>query len=281
MFSLPTRHIMVVAHRGCWKNAPENSLAAIQSCIAMGVDMVEIDVRTSKDGELVLVHDASLERTTERPGIVSNMTGLELRNTRLREGAGGEQSNLTNSTIPTLRDALYLSRGEILLNLDLKAAAFDQVVSLVDELEMTDQVLFKQVVQVVQGFEKTAATAMISSGINFMPILREQDSTDKLSERLEHYAPTTPIAVEVVFNSSGYLRSARDWFTENEARLWANTMHKRYSAGLADSAAIESPGAVWGSLVADGVTILQTDEPAHAIEYLDGTGRRCGGAGGS
>ena len=57
-------HVMVVAHRGDWRNAPENSLQAIQYCIDMGVDMVEIDVRKTKDGHIVLMHDGSIDRTT-------------------------------------------------------------------------------------------------------------------------------------------------------------------------------------------------------------------------
>ena len=56
--------IIVIAHRGNWHNAPENSLQAIQNSIEMGVDMVEIDIRETKDGKLVLMHDQSIDRTT-------------------------------------------------------------------------------------------------------------------------------------------------------------------------------------------------------------------------
>ena len=75
--------VIVVAHRGDWRNAPENSLQAIQNCIDMGVDMVEIDVRQTKDGQLVLMHDVTVDRTTTGTGKVSELTweylqGLQL-----------------------------------------------------------------------------------------------------------------------------------------------------------------------------------------------------------
>src|SRR5690606_30766812 len=62
--------VMVVAHRACWKEAPENSVAAIQDCIEMGVDMVEIDVQATADGQLVLMHDDTVDRTTNGSGRV-------------------------------------------------------------------------------------------------------------------------------------------------------------------------------------------------------------------
>lgn len=55
--------VLVVSHRGDWRNAPENSLQAFQNCIDMGVDMVELDLKKTKDGELILMHDNTLNRT--------------------------------------------------------------------------------------------------------------------------------------------------------------------------------------------------------------------------
>ena len=55
--------VLVVAHRAAWKNAPENSLLSIQHAIDMGVDIVEIDIQRTKDDELILLHDSTLDRT--------------------------------------------------------------------------------------------------------------------------------------------------------------------------------------------------------------------------
>jgi len=65
-------YVMVVAHRGDWRKFPENSIPAIQSCIAMGVDMVEIDLAMTKDSVLILMHDKTLDRTTTGKGKVSD-----------------------------------------------------------------------------------------------------------------------------------------------------------------------------------------------------------------
>lgn len=60
-----TKKVLVVAHRGDWRNAPENSLQAFQNCIAMGVDMIEIDLKMTKDNQLVIMHDNTIDRTTD------------------------------------------------------------------------------------------------------------------------------------------------------------------------------------------------------------------------
>ena len=67
-------YVLVAAHRGDWRNAPENSIQAIKNCIEMGVDMVEIDVRMTKDSALVLMHDNTIDRTTTGEGKVSEWT---------------------------------------------------------------------------------------------------------------------------------------------------------------------------------------------------------------
>ena len=61
-------YVVVVAHRGDWRNYPENSLPAIESCIRMGVDVVEIDLKLTKDSVLVLSHDRTLNRCTTGSG---------------------------------------------------------------------------------------------------------------------------------------------------------------------------------------------------------------------
>lgn len=71
---------MVVSHRGDWRNAPENSLQAFQNCIDMGVDMVELDLKKTKDGELILMHDGTLDRTTNGTGKPEDYTLAELKN---------------------------------------------------------------------------------------------------------------------------------------------------------------------------------------------------------
>ena len=71
-FNKPAKeNVMVVSHRGDWRNAPENSIQAFQNCIDMGVDMVELDLKKTKDGVLVLMHDKKIDRTMNGKGFPS------------------------------------------------------------------------------------------------------------------------------------------------------------------------------------------------------------------
>jgi glycerophosphoryl diester phosphodiesterase len=137
--------IWLCAHRGNTyegkqNNIPENSIEAIQKAVEAGADMVEIDVRTTADGHFVLMHDATINRTTNASGNVKDKTLAQLKIYKLRDGNGA----LTDYTIPSLQEALLAGRGKIFFNLD----KIDEVnnkrklVALVDSLYMLDRVLF-------------------------------------------------------------------------------------------------------------------------------------------
>lgn len=101
----------VFAHRGHTRVAPENSLAGCRAAFAVGASC-EVDVRAARDGALVLMHDASVARTTNGRGRIAALTLAELRRLALH-GLGGERP-------PTLEELLALPRGEHVLLLDLK-----------------------------------------------------------------------------------------------------------------------------------------------------------------
>ena len=155
--------IMLIAHRGDWRNAPENSLQAIQNCIDMGVDMVEIDVRKTKDDVLVLMHDKTLNRTTTGKGLISEWTLDSLKTLYLKNGV----NHPTKLKIPTLKEALELAKDNILVNLDKCYNYFDEAYDIMKETGMEEQVLIK-------GFNKTVSDVKQDLGnrldsIWFMP----------------------------------------------------------------------------------------------------------------
>ncbi|WP_074034406.1 glycerophosphodiester phosphodiesterase [Exiguobacterium sp. AT1b] len=103
------------AHRGVMALQPENTMSAFRLALDAGADGIETDVHLTKDGELVLIHDESLERTTDGSGLVSSYTLDELR--RFNAGVRSSQQEV----IPTLQELLELVRGEsIRLNLEVK-----------------------------------------------------------------------------------------------------------------------------------------------------------------
>ena len=73
-----SKYIFVIAHRGDWRNAPENSLQSIEKAIAMKVDMVELDIQPTKDGNFICMHDETLDRTSTGKGEIKNYTTEEL-----------------------------------------------------------------------------------------------------------------------------------------------------------------------------------------------------------
>ena len=110
------------AHRGGSALWPENSLAAFAGALALGIDAVELDVHQSADGEVVVMHDATLERTTDGTGPVSSRPAATLRRLRLRARDGA----LTDEPVPMLDDVLVLvSRAGAELLLEVKGPALD------------------------------------------------------------------------------------------------------------------------------------------------------------
>lgn len=107
------RRVLVIAHRGARAAAPENSLEAFRLAAAMGADMVEMDVRAAADGRAVIMHDESVDRTTDGSGKVSGKGLEELRGLRMANG----------EAVPTLAEALECLRGRCLVNLEMKDAA--------------------------------------------------------------------------------------------------------------------------------------------------------------
>ncbi|MEX0312674.1 MAG: glycerophosphodiester phosphodiesterase family protein, partial [Allomuricauda sp.] len=131
-------YIMVAAHRGDWRNYPENSLPAIQSAINMGVDIIEIDVQRTIDGEFILMHDQTLDRTTNTTGKVSEKTLNDLSKVTLRHAHGG----YSEDKIPTLREALLLVKGKVFIDLDKAYPYIDEIVPLLKETGTFEQALF-------------------------------------------------------------------------------------------------------------------------------------------
>lgn len=116
---LPTKSILVIAHRGFSSKAPENTLAAFQEAVNIKADMIELDVTLSRDGEVVVIHDDTLDRTTNGHGAVCNYTYREL----LAFNAGYTErffDKFNNEKIPTLEQVLQKFGKNILINIELK-----------------------------------------------------------------------------------------------------------------------------------------------------------------
>lgn len=145
----PTKYpIMVIAHRGYSGEAPENTLAAFKKAIEAGSDMIEFDIHFSKDRQIVVIHDETLERTTDGLGRVAEFPLADLK----KFDAGFWFSpDFKGERIPTLSEVLNLAKGKILVNIEIKSPSHglysvaelaEQALKEVQKAEMLQEVIF-------------------------------------------------------------------------------------------------------------------------------------------
>jgi glycerophosphoryl diester phosphodiesterase len=140
--------VMVIAHRGFSGQAPENTLASFKKAIESGSDMIELDVRLSKDGQVVVVHDNTIDKTTNGRGKVADYTLKELKQF---DAGSWFAPQFSGEQIPTLKEVLESAKGRILVNIEIKNESLGQyaVTDLADralrevkKAEMADRVIF-------------------------------------------------------------------------------------------------------------------------------------------
>ncbi|MDO5615666.1 MAG: glycerophosphodiester phosphodiesterase family protein [Cruoricaptor ignavus] len=250
--------VMVVAHRGDWRNAPENSAWAIKLAMEMGVDMVEIDLARSKDGIFFLMHDKTVNRTTNGKGKTEDFTWEELQQLYLRDGSG----QVTQMKIPSLEDVLKLAKGKVYLYLDKSLRHLDEVVPLLKKYGMQHQVLFKSSDVYARFDEKYGRW---KNDIVFMPNINldKSDGESTISDYEKHYQV---FGFGFSFRNENNLKD----FSKLRAkgyRVWMTSLLPRYNPGYYDDLALESPK-VYDWYLKNNVNIIQTDRPKILIQYL-------------
>lgn len=255
-----SKYILVASHRGDWRNAPENSLQAIQNCINMGVDIVEIDVQESKDGVLVLMHDKSVNRTTKAKGLVKDFTLDSLQTMILTNGIGGK----TSQTIPTLRDALLLCQGKILVNIDKGYAHADKCIALAKETGTLGQIIIKGLKTCSEAEQDLAAHL---PECYFMPMvnLSRAGAQDSIDSYLAHRAP---VAFEINLPADTFeIKNRFQQIKEKGSSVWMNSLWATLNGGYHDEQAYLD-NTVYDWYIENGVRIIQTDRPQVLLDYL-------------
>ncbi|WP_243456835.1 glycerophosphodiester phosphodiesterase family protein [Polaribacter batillariae] len=261
------KDVIVVAHRGDWRNAPENSIQAIKNCIEMGVDMVEIDVQETKDGQLVLMHDKTINRTTTGKGKVTELTWEYLQSLHLLDGIGHE----TPHKIPTLEEALKVCKDKILVNLDKSYEIFDKCFEVAKKTGTLSQIIIKG--------NKTKAEVETQFGkylnkVNFMPIVRLNNPNSKqiINEYLKD-KNNIPVAFEftVPQDTIALIKEFKN-IREQGASIWVNSLWPKHNGGHDDEkAALNTKVYDW--FLNNHVDIIQTDRPALLLSYLREKGK--------
>ena len=259
--------VLVACHRGDWRNWPENSLAAIESVIGMGADIVEIDVALTSDSVLVVCHDRTLNRTTTGKGLIAEIPYDSIQRCFLKSGHGVA----TSHRMPTLREALELCKDRIVVNIDKGYQYYDLVQRLSEELGVTGQLLIKgksPVADVAAKFSRYEHNMM------YMPIIDilKPKGQALFAEYLD--TDTVPLAYEVCWSEyTPAVEACMKKVLAGGSKLWVNSLWPSLCGGLCDDAAFEGdPAAVYGKLVDMGATMIQTDRPELLISYLRSRG---------
>jgi len=260
-------YIMVVAHRGDWTNAPENSLPAILNAINIGVDIVEIDVRMTKDNVPVLMHDRTIDRTTTGNGKLSEWTLDSLRTLYLKNSSGIP----THHKIPTLEEALLISRGKILVNLDKCSRRIKQIAEILNKTGTHNQAIFKRKKDFyrIRLHQKCKKHKLI-----YIPRIKKR--THRIERQVNEFATKhKPLAFDIRFTPGDSITPPLiHTIKKNACRVWVNTIESEQCNKNNSSKNYISPYETWAWAIEWGANIILTDNPAPLIDYLKQKGLR-------
>jgi glycerophosphoryl diester phosphodiesterase len=243
--------VMVASHRAAHARHPENSLKAIQEAINLGVDIIEIDVKVSKDGIPFLMHDQTMDRTTNGKGDPEQLTWAELQKFFIVD-----KGRRTSLKMPTLLEALQLAQGKIMVDLDLKTSRIDAVIDVVKKTSTEEIVFFFD-----SDYEVLAQVQKAGKDLMIMPrahSLSEADSAITLFD---------PPVVHIDF--SFYTPECTDLIRTSRARVWINAL-----GDLDEDLRKGREKRALKKLLNDGANIVQTDEPELLLRLLMEKGYR-------
>lgn len=262
LFDKNLNTVIVASHRGDWRNAPENSLQAIDNAINMGVDIVELDVQRTKDGQFILMHDPTLDRTTTGKGAISDWLLSDIKKLKLKNGCAIR----TIESVPTLEEALLHAKGKIMVNLDKADRYFDDVYALMKKTGTTKQVIMKG--------NKSADEVKKEFGdylndVIYMPIVN-LDKSDAKMEIETFIKDMQPVAFELLYvKDTNPVPAELNTSLKGKALIWYNTLWDTMAGGHDDDMSLEDPDKGYGYLIDNlGARIIQTDRPAYLIDYL-------------
>ncbi|MFI9486093.1 glycerophosphodiester phosphodiesterase family protein [Promicromonospora sp. NPDC052451] len=258
----PDAKILTAAHRAQWRSAPENSAPAILAAFEDGAEIVELDVRLTADGVPVLMHDTTVDRTTNGTGPVDSLTLEQVRGLRLREGLGGAQAALTDERVPTLAEAMLLAKDRGLVNLDKGWPFREEIWDVLTETGTVRNGLFKSDAPVDQVQEFRA----MHRGAVYMHMVTDANLAD-----VDRFGDDQPVAYEVNFDSTADAVARRPFLDRvaSGSRVWSNTMWDGLSERMTDEASLIDPLRGWQALV-EGyrTTIFQTDDVEKIERWL-------------
>lgn len=253
------QQVQVVAHRGDWKHAPENSIQGIENCIRMGVDMVEIDLALTKDGVLILMHDKTLDRTSTGAGNVIDQTLAEIRQLYLKDHSG----NVTKQRIPTFEEVMNACKGRIEVFVD---KGYPLMAEAYDVLKQTNTHNQAHFLGFVSGEKLAIDYPALYQKVSYMPLVLPTDTIEAFLKTFDEIN-TTYSLFSFKEENPDFLAKVPEVAAKHSFAM-ATTQSSYYCAGHTDSVSITNKEAGWGWIIDQGFNAICTDEPEKLIEYL-------------
>lgn len=235
--------VLICAHRGAHNEVPENSLASFRKAVELGLDIFELDIRATKDDSLVIMHDKTVDRTTDGHGAVADLTFAEIRQLHLKFG-----DKVTEEKVPTLEEALNIARGKILVDLDIKVNKFPGILAVVTRTH-TFNTVFALLYHPVYG------KMVKEKSPGFRTLIRTYN--EAAVDTLFTITPTEAVHIDNHFNTASVVSKIKS----HGARVFINALDD------ADKLAVANPDA-YDVDVVNGANIVQTNYPVLLMQYL-------------
>ncbi len=256
---------LCAARKGYWKQAPENSIKAIELAIENGADMVEIDVKKTSDGVLILMSDDTVERTCTgyaETTAVSELTYAQISEFSLLDGQGGPLADVTNEKVPTLKEVLTADVSCLYL-IDCESEIKDDVYEVAKECGMLDYVvlLIRDISadDLSDWKESLSSEPMTMSYFKGNVIFSAVSNVNKATETSEAILLATKVPYGVVFGETVMDKTA------GKIRAAVNTAEAELCGIIREDTEVW-----WDDLISRGYSVIITDYVPELRAYIDG-----------
>jgi glycerophosphoryl diester phosphodiesterase len=223
-----------------------------------------MDIHQTKDGVFVLMHDNTIDRTTNGSGAVSDLTLAEIQSFFLYYPDG----TLSNLKVPTLQDTLLALKGKCLMMLDKSNDYFDEIAELARNCGVVNQIILKSSKTTSEMVDVLENNPDVYYGAGTISQGKYEDSIENL--------PLEMISISYSETNSWLVSSAAQALSDSyDVRVWNNSLDStpNSSAGHTDSQALIDPDGNWGWQIGHGIDIIQTDEISALRDYLLSLGK--------
>jgi glycerophosphoryl diester phosphodiesterase len=238
-----TRRVVAIAHRGEHLHHPENTMPAFEEAVRLGADYIEVDVRTTADGKLVLSHDGTVDRCTSGKGEVAKMTFDEIRSL----DAGARMApEFAGTRVPTFDEVLDYARGKIGIYVDVKQVSAKDLVEHIVSHGMADHV-------VIYSGRISRDIQQLNPNLKIMP---ESVNVDVVQRIIGELHPKV-----IAFGGSDWKPEIIKLAKDSGAQLYVDRQ------GSDHGVPTDNPQG-WQAAIDAGADGIQTDRPGELVQYL-------------